>query len=69
MCNPKKWYEYCLMCYSRGYYVCLMSFVLSSLFLVPLLPIVILCDAIPLLGRIAILEEARGKRRLIGITD
>jgi hypothetical protein len=69
MCQPKKWLEYCLMCWSRGYYQCLTIFVLSSLFLVPLLPIVIWWDAIPLLGRIAVLEEARGKRRLIGITD
>lgn len=69
MCNPKKWYMYCLMCYTRGYYVCLTVFVVSSLVLVPLLPIVFWWDAIPLLGRIAVLEEARGKRRLIGITD
>jgi hypothetical protein len=69
MCRPNKWLEYCLMCWSRGYFQCLTIFVLSSLLLVPLLPIVIWWDAIPLLGRIAVLEEARGKRRLIGITD
>lgn len=39
---------------------------------VPLLPFALLCKLSgfdPLLGRIAVLEEARGKRRLIGITD
>jgi len=69
MVRPRKWWSYCLMCYTRGYWSCLIFFVLSSLLLVPVLPIILGNDAYPLLGRIAILEEARGKRRLIGITD
>jgi hypothetical protein len=41
MCRPKKWLEYCEMCLTRGYYQCLIIFVLYSLVLIPLLPIVI----------------------------
>ena len=52
-----------------GYYIFLIQFVVFS-FLI--LPVAILCISIgmrPLLGHIAVLEEARGKMRKIGITD
>lgn len=66
--TPNKYISYCLMCLSRGYYMLLTVFVVSSLLI---LPLVVLYGFIekPILGRIAVLEEARGKRRLIGITD
>lgn len=67
--RPKKWLVYCEMCLSRGYYQCLTVFVLTSCLLLPLVPLCWICGMIPHLGHIAVLEEARGKRRLIGITD
>jgi hypothetical protein len=41
MCRPFKWLEYCEMCITRGYYQCLTIYVLYSIVLIPLLPIVI----------------------------
>lgn len=45
------------------------TFVLSSVLLLPVAIVIYFVGHKPWLGRIAALEEARGKRRLIGITD
>lgn len=45
------------------------TFVLSSVLLLPVAIVFYFLDHKPWLGRIAVLNEARGKRRLIGITD
>jgi len=47
----------------------LITFVMSSVPLLPLALVFYILKHKPCLGRIAVLEEARGKRRLIGITD
>ncbi|QKI79964.1 RNA-dependent RNA polymerase [Erysiphe necator associated mitovirus 16] len=69
MLRPKSYIQYCLMCYTRGYWMLLNTFVLSSVLLLPVAIVFYFLDHKPWLGRIAVLEEARGKRRLIGITD
>jgi hypothetical protein len=69
MLRPKSYFQYCLMCFSRGYWVLLNTFVLSSVLLLPVAIVFYILRHKPWLGRIAVLEEARGKRRLIGITD
>jgi len=69
MLRPKSWGHYCLMAYRRGYWSVLNFFVLSSVLLLPLAVMFYLIGHKPWLGRIAVLNEARGKRRLIGITD
>lgn len=69
MLRPKSWGQYCLMAYRRGYWSVLNTFVLSSVLLLPVAIIFYFIDHKPWLGRIAVLPEARGKRRLIGITD
>jgi hypothetical protein len=69
MQNPAKWVEYVRLSYSRRYYSVLFFFVFCSFLLLPILVLVNFSNGNPSLGRIAILEEARGKRRLIGITD
>lgn len=67
--RPQKWYKYCLICYTNGYYVCLTQFVSLSILVAPIALICYLVDIKPFLGHIAVLEEARGKMRKIGITD
>jgi len=67
--RPQKWYEYCLICYTNGYFVLLTQFVVFTILVVPVALICILFRIKPLLGHIAVLEEARGKMRKIGITD
>jgi hypothetical protein len=57
------------MSYGRGYWVLLITFVLCSVIILPVIPFFLFKGEIPLLGRIAVLPEARGKRRMIGITD
>jgi hypothetical protein len=47
----------------------LSTFVLCSVLLLPLAGMFTILGHTPWRGRIAVLEEARGKRRLIGITD
>lgn len=69
MQNPTKWLGYVRLSSSRRYYSLTFYFVFCSLLLLPFLLLVNLYGYKPFLGRIAILEEARGKRRLIGITD
>lgn len=69
MLAPKKYAQYCLMCYTRGYWSVLTFFVVGSVLILPLAIMVRFSNYKPILGRIAVLEEARGKRRLIGITD
>jgi hypothetical protein len=67
--RPQKWYEYCLICYTNGYFVCLTQFVGFTILVAPVALICLLFGIRPLLGHIAVLEEARGKMRKIGITD
>jgi hypothetical protein len=69
MLRPKSYIQYCLMCYARGYWMLLNTFVLSSVLILPVAIVFFFIRHKPWLGRIAVLEEARGKRRLIGITD
>jgi len=69
MQNPAKWIDYVRLSFSRRYYSVLFFFVFCSFLLIPIFILVSSLKASPLLGRIAVLEEARGKRRLIGITD
>jgi len=67
--RPRKWLVYCKICLINRYYVCLFQFVVLSILVAP---IALLCKYLsisPTLGHIAVLEEARGKRRKIGITD
>jgi len=67
--RPRKWYEYCLICYTNGYFICLTQFLFFSILVAPI-SLFCLCVGIkPLLGHIAVLPEARGKMRKIGITD
>lgn len=51
------------------YYNVLIAFVVCSVLCLPLALFFSFTKDKPLLGRIAILKEARGKRRLIGVTD
>lgn len=67
--RPKSYIQYCLMSYRRGYWMLLNTFILCSVIVLPLIPYFYFKKERPLLGRIAVLPEARGKRRLIGITD
>jgi len=67
--RPQKWYEYCLICYTNGYFVCLTQFVVFTILVAPVALLCLLFRIKPLLGHIAVLEEARGKMRKIGITD
>jgi len=67
--RPQKWYEYCLICLTNGYYVCLTQFVCFTILIAPVALLCLLFRIKPLLGHIAVLEEARGKMRKIGITD
>lgn len=67
--RPQKWYEYCLICWTNGYFVCLTQFVCLTILVAPVVLLCILFRIKPLLGHIAVLEEARGKMRKIGITD
>jgi hypothetical protein len=67
--RPRKWYEYCLICYTNGYYVCLTQFLFFSILVAPIALFCLLVGIKPLLGHIAVLSEARGKMRKIGITD
>jgi len=71
--RPKQYFTYCRFAYNRGYYFLLFVYVSYSVIILPLIPFFLLnflwSNERPLLGRIAVLPEARGKRRLIGITD
>jgi hypothetical protein len=67
--RPRKWYEYCLICYTNGYYICLTQFLFFSILVAPIALFCYLVGIKPLLGHIAVLPEARGKMRKIGITD
>jgi hypothetical protein len=69
MLVPKSWLQYFKMCYARRYWSVLNTFVISSVLLLPLAGMFYFLGHTPWRGRIAVLEEARGKRRLIGITD
>jgi len=60
---------YCLMAYSRGYFLLLNVFLLCSLLILPVAILFYFINWKPLIGRIAVIAEARGKNRLIGITD
>jgi hypothetical protein len=72
--RPKKYFTYCKMCLTRGYVQVLTVFLLTS---VLLLPVAFLCLFgnypygvwKPHLGKIAAFGEARGKVRLVGVTD
>jgi len=67
--RPRKWYEYCLICLSNGYFVFLTQFLFFSILVAPIALFCYLTGIFPLLGHIAVLPEARGKMRKIGITD
>jgi len=73
--TPRSYIQYCLMCLSRGYWMLLNVFVLCSVLVLPVAIIYFIINKInhkygkPLKGRLAVLKEARGKRRIIGITD
>jgi hypothetical protein len=71
-----KWFKYFQFCLEQQYWLLAFSFGITSF---GLLPIFIFYRVVQyfglfesnqlVLGRIAILDEARGKKRLIGITD
>jgi len=67
--RPRKWYEYCLICYTNGYFICLTQFLFFSILVAPISLFCLCVGVKPLLGHIAVLPEARGKMRKIGITD
>lgn len=73
--TPRSYIQYCKMCLTRGYWVLLNVFVLCSVLVLPVAIIYYLAHIWdseydkPLKGRLAVLKEARGKRRIIGITD
>jgi hypothetical protein len=67
--RPKKYFDYIKICWRCGYYVTIIQFVSFSFLILPLALLCLWINLQPLLGHIAVLKEARGKRRLIGITD
>lgn len=67
--QPTKWGQYFLMCFTHRYWSVLIWFVCMSIVSIPAVIMVWLLGRRYYLGRIAILDEARGKKRLIGITD
>ena len=67
--RPWKWWAYVKICAANRYYVCLFQFVVLSILVAPIALLCFYISIRPTLGHIAVLEEARGKRRKIGITD
>jgi len=67
--RPWKWWAYVKICAANRYYVCLFQFVVLSILEAPIALFAYFISIRPTLGHIAVLEEARGKRRKIGITD
>jgi len=67
--RPTKWKTYVRILLLNKYYILLLQFICLSILVAPIALLSFYLKIRPVLGHIAVLQEARGKRRKIGITD